>query len=75
MKAVCFDEKYDVNKAKEGIDEYDEIYKKYLSGRGSNSRDSNWSQSISDTYVSLTGGIDEDYALFKQQGFISIDKK
>ena len=75
MKAVCFDEKYDVNIAKEGIDEYDKVYQKYLSERDSNNRDSNWSKSISDSYVSLTGDMDEDYELFKQQGFICIEKK
>ena len=75
MKAVCFDEKYDVNKAKEGIEEYDKVYQKYLAGRGSNNRDSNWSQSISDSYVKLTGDMDEDYDILKQQGFICIEKK
>ena len=73
MSGVCFEEKYDTEKAKKGIDEYDEIFKKYLSERSSNARDSNWSQSISDTYNGFT--IEEDCLLLKQQGYISIDKK
>ena len=73
MSAVCFDEKYDTEKAKAGIDEYDETFKKYLSERDSNNRDSNWSKSISASYTRFN--IDQDYALLKQQGFISIEKK
>ena len=75
MSAVFFNEEYDTKKAKDGIDEYDETYKKYLAGRGSNTRDSNWSQSISDVYTQLKGSTDQDYPLLKQQGYISIDKK
>ena len=30
MKGVFFEDKYDVEKAKVGVDEYDEIFKKYL---------------------------------------------
>ena len=33
LSAVTFEEKYDIKKAKYGIDEYDEIFKKYLSER------------------------------------------
>ena len=73
MSAVCFDNKYDTEKAKAGIEEYDVTYQKYLSGRGSNTRDSNWSKSISHIYTSFA--VEEDYELLKQQGFISIDKK
>ena len=47
MSAVCFDNKYDTEKAKAGIEEYDVTYQKYPSERGTNSRDSNWSKSIS----------------------------
>jgi len=72
-KSVCFEEKYDTSQAKAGIEEYDKTFKDYLSKRGSNSRDSDWSKSISDAYTSFT--IEEDYELLKQQGFISIDKK
>lgn len=75
MSAVCFEGKYDVEKAKKGIDQFDETYKKYLNERGSNKRDDNWSNSISNTYVSLTGGLDEDFEMLKQQGYIIIDKK
>ena len=71
-KAVCFEEKYDTAKAKAGMDEYDETYKQYLSKRGANTRDSNWSTSISNIYSSVSIS---DYELLKQQGFISIDKK
>ena len=75
MNAVFFEDKYDVEKAKAGVDEYDEIFKKYLAERPNNSRDSNWSKSISDTYIKTTGTTDKEYDLFKQQGFIAIDKK
>ena len=74
MNSVFFNEQYDTEKAKAGIDEYDETYKKYLADRGSNTRDSNWSKSISDIYTQL-GNPDQDYPLLKQQGYISIDKK
>ena len=73
MSAVCFDNKYDTEKAKAGIEEYDVTYQKYLSGRGSNTRDSNWSKSISHIYTSFA--VEEDYELLKQQGYICIDKK
>ena len=73
MSGVCFEEKYDTEKAKAGIDEYDETFKKYLGERGSNTRDSNWTKSISGTYTSFS--IDGDYDLLKQQGFINIEKK
>lgn len=73
MSAVCFENKYDTEKAKSGIDEYDATFQKYLSERSSNSRDSNWSKSISTTYTSFS--IDQTYDLLKQQGFISIEKK
>ena len=73
MSGVCFAEKYDTNKAKAGIDEYDETLKNYLSKRDSNARDSNWSKSITGAYTSFS--IDQDYELLKQQGFIAIEKK
>lgn len=72
MNSVCFNENYDTEKAKAGIDEYDETYKKYLKERGSNERDSNWTKSLSGVYTSFS--IDEDYDLLRQQGFISIEK-
>ena len=72
-KAICFENKYDVEKSKKGVDEYDEIYKKYLAGRGSNTRDSNWSKSISHIYTAMPA--EKDCELLKQQGFISIEKK
>ena len=74
MKAVFFEEKYDAEKAKAGMDEYDDIFKKYLGERKTNSRDSNWSKSISDIYTKSIGTTDKDYELLKQQGFISIEK-
>lgn len=73
-QSVCFENIYDAKKAKAGVDEYDETFKNYLSNRGSNTRDSNWSKSISDIY-SKSDISDEDIALLKQQGFISINKK
>ena len=73
MSAVCFDNKYDTEKAKAGVEEYDVTYQKYLSERDTNARDSNWSKSISKIYSSFS--IDQTYDLLKQQGFISIDKK
>ena len=72
-KGVCFENKYSTENAKAGVDEYDEIFKKYLSERETNSRDSNWSESISNTYTKFA--IQDDYELLKQQGFICIDKK
>jgi FMN reductase [NAD(P)H] len=73
MTSVCFDNKYDTEKAKAGVEEYDVTYQKYLSERDSNARDSNWSKSISKIYSSFS--VDATYDLLKQQGFISIDKK
>ena len=73
MSAVCFEEKYDTEKAKAGIDEYDETFKKYLSERDTNNRDSNWTKSISNVYTSFP--VEGDYDLLKQQGFINIEKK
>ena len=72
--AVYFEEKYDVNKAKAGVDEYDEVFKKYLSSRGSNTRESNWSKSISDVYIQTTGMSSDDIPLFKKQGFADLSK-
>ena len=74
MKGVCFEEKYDTAKAKAGLDEYDEIFKKYLTERDSNSRDSNWSKSISDTYTRLTGLNNDEVDLITNQGFYPIKK-
>ena len=75
MSAVFFEEKYDTEKAKAGVDEYDVTFKKYLAERGSNARDSNWSKSISSIYSKTIGSVDEDYPLLKQQGYIPIEKK
>ena len=75
MKAVFFEEKYDTEKAKAGVDEYDETFKKYLSTRETNARDNNWSKSISDFYTKFAGSYEDEYELFKKQGFISLEKK
>ena len=75
MSAVFFEDKYDAEKAKAGMDEYDETFKNYLAKRETNARDSNWSKCISDIYANATGYVDEECELFKQQGFISINKK
>ena len=72
-KAICFEEKYNTENAKAGIDEYDETFKKYLAQRESNARDCNWSQRISDTYTSFE--FKDDYELLKQQGYNCLDKK
>ena len=74
MKGVFFEEKYDTEKVKAGVDEYDEIFKKYLAERDSNSRDSNWSKSISDTYTRLTGLNVDEVDLITNQGFYPIKK-
>jgi FMN reductase [NAD(P)H] len=74
MKGVFFEEKYDTEKVKAGVDEYDEIFKKYLAERDSNSRDSNWSKSISNTYIKITGLNDEECELITKQGFYPIKK-
>ena len=71
-KSVCFENKYNTDLAKTGVDEYDEIYKKYLAERDSNARDMNWSQSIAGAYTRFT--IDKTYELLKQQGYIKIEK-
>ena len=73
VSAVCFNEKYDTDKAKAGVEEYDKTFNKYLKERDSNSRDSNWTQSISGIYSSFA--VEADYELLKQQGFIEIEKK
>eukprot|EP00833_Pecoramyces_ruminatium_P017100 jgi/Orpsp1_1/1191132/evm.model.d7180000083670.1 len=72
--AVCFDEKYDVNKSKTGVDEFDEEFKKYLATRDSNNRDENWTSGIADKYIQFLPLYDDDYVLLKQQGFISVEK-
>ena len=74
MKGVFFEEKYNTEKVKAGVDEYDEIFKKYLAERDSNSRDSNWSKSISNTYIKITGLNDEECELITKQGFCPIKK-
>ena len=74
MKAVFFEDKYDTEKAKAGMEEYDETFKKYLAERETNSRDGNWSKSITNTYIQTTGIVDDEYTLFKQQGYIDIKK-
>ena len=72
-KGVCFENKYNTDNAKAGVDEYDEIMKKYYAEREANSKEMNWSQSIASAYTSFA--ISEDYELLKQQGYICIDKK
>ena len=72
-KGMCFENKYSVENAKAGLEEYDAIYQKYLAGRDKNARDSNWSKSIAGAYTSFS--IDEGIELLKQQGYICIDKK
>ena len=72
-KYICFENKYNTENAKEGIEEYDEIYKKYLSERNTKVRDMDWSNSIANIYTKIS--IDNDYELLKQQGYICIDKK
>ena len=74
MKGVFLEEKYNTEKVKAGVDEYDEIFKKYLAERDSNSRDSNWSKSISNTYIKITGLNDEECELITKQGFYPIKK-
>lgn len=74
MKAVFFEDKYDTEQAKAGMEEYDETFKKYLAERETNSRDGNWSKSISGIYSKSIGICDDEYTLFKQQGFIDIKK-
>ena len=73
LTAVAFEEKYDTNKVKAGIDEYDEVYKQYLSKRESNARDSNWTKSTSELFSRFVA--EGNYDLLKQQGFIEISKK
>ena len=72
-KSVCFENKYNTDLAKTGVDEYDEIYKKYLAERKNNPRDGNWSFTIAKIYTSHYDN--QDSELLKQQGFIDLDKK
>ena len=74
LKAVLFEDKYNTEQAKDGMEEYDEIYKKYLAERKNDPRDGNWSQSISDIYTQLTGSANKEYELLKKQGYIAIKK-
>ena len=74
MKGVFFEEKYDTQKAKAGVDEYDEIFKKYLAERDSNSRDSNWSKTITNMYLKTTGLNNEELDLIPKQGFYPVKK-
>ena len=75
MSGVFFEEKYDTEKAKAGVDEYDVTFKNYIGARGPHEQDRNWSQSISGIYMKSMGTLDEDYPLLKQQGYIPIEKK
>jgi len=50
MSAVFVEDKYDTEKEKIDIEEYDEIFMKYLSERKYNPSNSNWIQSISNIY-------------------------
>ena len=75
MKSVYFEEKYDAELSKSGIDEYDETYRKYLAERSTNNRDSNWSQSLCKMLPLTKNFTGNNYELLKQQGYISIDKK
>ncbi len=72
-KGVCFENKYDTELAKAGVDEYDEIYKKYCAEREKNAKDIKWIDHISDIYTKITA--ERDYELLKEQRFICIDKK
>lgn len=78
-KAIFFEVKYDTTHIREEIDKYDEVYKNYINNRSSKSRDTNWSNKMSEYYLNeIKGGncvYDQDYELLKQQGFIKIDKK
>ena len=72
-KAICFENKYNIENSKAGVDEYDEILKQYYASRKTNARDCNWSQSITQIYAGPN--VQYDYELLKQQGYISIDNK
>ena len=71
MSTVYFEEKYDTENAKAGIDEFDETYQKYLKGRDSGARDSNWSKSIIDIYDKGNKVGCQDLDMLKQQGYIT----
>ena len=75
MSSVFFEDKYDTEKAKSGVDEYDISFRKYLAERNLYARDGNWSKTVCDFYIRSTGALDEDYPLLKQQGYIPIEKK
>ena len=70
MSAVFFEEKYDKEKAKQGVDEFDETYHKYLKERGPGARDSNWTKSLIDIYDKGNKVSNQDHEMLKQQGYI-----
>jgi len=73
-KAVYFEDKYDTTNIKSDIDEFDNEYQKYLANRSSNERDGNCTKSVNFLYNRNYGKYENDYELFKQQGFITINK-
>ena len=73
LKVYAFKDKYDTELVKAGVDEYDEIYKKYCAGRETNAKEIKWSDHISDIYTKFTA--EKDYELLKEQGFTCFDKK
>lgn len=73
--SVCFEETYDVNKSKAGVDEFDAMFRKYLSTRDSNNRDEDWSSGLAAKYMQFKDFYEDEYQLLEQQGFISIEKK
>ena len=77
--AIFFEGKYDTSRLKEEIDKYDEEYQNYIKSRGSNAKDTNWSNMLSSYYLNEVkdnvGTYDQDYELLKQQEIIEINKK
>ncbi|ORX49981.1 nitro/flavin reductase [Piromyces finnis] len=73
-KAVYFEETYNTEDVEKGVAEYDEEYKKYLGNRSENERESTWTDSVYSMY-GVAKIPNQDYELFKQQGYIEIENK
>ena len=69
MNSVFFEDKYDT-----GVEECDEILKKYLVEKQNNSRDSNWSVCVYDIYIKTTGITDKEYDLLNNQDLLLLIK-
>ena len=75
MSSVFFEDKYNTEKAKAGVDEYDVTFKKYVANRSDHPLDCNWSQRITEFYTICKDVPDGYYNVFKEKGYINIEQK